>query len=385
MGQDLRRKAAIVGIGATEFSRDSGRSERRLAVEAVLAALADAGISADEIDGIVGSDYDDTNQLDLINALGLRNIASYATIPHGGGSPCGVTAHAAMMVTSGVCKYVLAYRSLNERSGQRYGSPEVQAEFPWVHGLHAPYGLIVPGEWTAMHARRRMIEFGETRQQWAEVPVTFRAHANRNPQAMQYGKPLSREDYLAAPMLAEPLCRYDYCLETDGAVAYLVTSAERARSLQTTPAYVHAAVQATGFPIWYQTNYYRDSLTTGDEAVATAARLWQASGLTPNDIDVAQIYDHFAPLVLTSLEDYGFCKKGEAAAFVSDGRIALGGELPLNTAGGLLSEGYIHGWNLILEGVRQIRGTSTAQVEDVEFSLVTSGWGAPTSALILSR
>jgi len=382
---DLQRKAAIVGIGATEFSRDSGRSERRLAVEAVLAALADAGVSADEIDGLVGSDYDDTNQLDLVNALGLRNIASYATIPHGGGSPCGVTAHAAMMVASGACQYVLAYRSLNERSGHRYGSPEVQAAFPWVHGLHAPYGLVVPGEWTAMHARRRMIEFGDTREQWAEVPVSFRAHANRNPQAMQYRKPLSREDYLAAPMLAEPLCRFDYCLETDGAVAYVVTSAERARSLQATPAFIQAAVQATGFPIWYQTNYYRDSLTTGDEAVATAARLWQTSGLTPRHIDVAQIYDHFAPLVLTSLEDYGFCGKGEAAAFVGDGRIRLGGELPLNTAGGLLSEGYIHGWNLILEGVRQIRGTSTAQVEDVEFSLVTSGWGAPTSALILSR
>lgn len=382
---DLQRKAAIVGIGATEFSRDSGRSERRLAVEAVLAALADAGVSADEVDGLVGSDYDDTNQLDIINALGLRNIASYATIPHGGGSPCGVTAHAAMMVASGVCQYVVAYRSLNERSGHRYGNPEVQATFPWVHGLHVPYGLVVPGEWTAMHARRRMIEFGDTREQWAEVPVAFRAHANRNPLAMQYRKPLSREDYLAAPMLAEPLCRFDYCLETDGAVAYVVTSAERARSLQTTPAYIHAAVQATGFPIWYQTNYYRDSLTTGDEAVATAARLWKTSGLAPRHIDVAQIYDHFAPLVLTSLEDYGFCNKGEAAAFVGDGRIRPGGELPLNTAGGLLSEGYIHGWNLILEGVRQIRGTSTAQVEDAEFSLVTSGWGAPTSALILSR
>ncbi len=123
---DLQRKAAIVGIGATEFSRDSGRSERRLAVEAVLAALADAGVSADEVDGLVGSDYDDKNQLDIINALGLRNIASYATIPHGGGSPCGVTAHAAMMVASGVCQYVVAYRSLNERSGHRYGNPEVQ-------------------------------------------------------------------------------------------------------------------------------------------------------------------------------------------------------------------------------------------------------------------
>jgi len=381
----LRRKAAIVGIGATEFSANSGRSERRLAVEAVLAALDDAGLRADDVNGIVNSDYDDTNQLDVINALGLRNIRAYATIPHGGGSPCGTVAQAAMMVASGVCSCVVAYRSLNERSGHRYGSSDAVPTFPWVYGLHAPYGLIVPGEWTAVHARRRMIEFGETREQWAAVPVTFRAHANRNPQAMQYRKPLTREEYLNAPMLAEPLCRYDYCLETDGAVAYVVTSAERARALKSVPAYIHAAVQGTAFPVWYQTNWYRENFTTGTEVVATAGHLWKESGLTPRDIDVAQIYDHFAPLVLTSLEDFGFCAKGEAGAFIGDGRIGLGGELPLNTAGGLLSEGYIHGWNLILEGVRQIRGTSTAQVEDVEFSLVTSCWGAPTSAVIFSR
>ena len=385
MSRSLRCKTAIVGIGATEFSANSGRSERRLAVEAVLAALGDAGLDPDDIDGIVNSDFDDTNQVDVINALGLRNIRSYATIPHGGGSPCGTVAHAAMMVASGVCGCVVAYRSLNERSGHRYGSAEAVPVFPWVYGLHAPYGLVVPGEWTAMHARRRMIEFGETREQWADVPVTFRAHANRNPRAMLHQKTLTREDYLQAPVLAEPLCRYDYCLETDGAVAYLVTSAERARTLAATPAFIHTAVQATGCPVWYQTNWYRGSLTTGDEVVATAERLWRESGLAPRDIDVAQIYDHFAPLVLTSLEDYGFCGKGEGARFVGDGRIAHDGELPLNTAGGLLSEGYIHGWNLILEGVRQVRGTSTAQVKDVEFSLVTSCWGAPTSALILSK
>lgn len=381
----LRRKAAIVGIGATEFSANSGRSEQRLAAEAVLAALEDAGLAPDDVDGIVNSDFDATNQIDVINAVGLRHIGSFATIPHGGGSPCGTVAQAAMMVASGASRCVVAYRSLNERSGHRYGSSEAIPAFPWVYGLHAPHGLIVPAEWTAMHARRRMIEFGETREQWAEVPVTFRAHANRNPRAMMHRKTLTRQDYLDAPILAEPLCRYDYCLETDGAVAYVVTAAERAGSLRSAPAYIHTAVQSATFPIWYQTNWYRDSLTTGSEVVALGESLWKRSGLGPGNIDVAQIYDHFAPLVLTSLEDLGFCAKGEAAAFVGDGRIGLGGELPLNTAGGLLSEGYIHGWNLILEGVRQIRGTSTAQVADVEFSLVTSCWGAPTSAVILSK
>ena len=385
MTEALRRKAAIVGIGATEFSANSGRSEQRLAAEAVLAALGDAGLNPDDVDGIVNSDFDATNQIDVINTVGLRNIGSYATIPHGGGSPCGTVAQAAMMVASGACGCVVAYRSLNERSGHRYGSSEAIPDFPWVFGLHAPYGLIVPAEWTAMHARRRMIEFGDTREQWAEIPVTFRSHANRNPRAMMHKKPLTRQDYLDAPILAEPLCRYDYCLETDGAVAYVVTSAARAGSLRSAPAYIHTAVQSATFPIWYQTNWYRKSLTTGSEVVALGESLWRKSGLGPQHIDVAQIYDHFAPLVLTSLEDLGFCSKGEAGAFVGEGRISLGGELPLNTAGGLLSEGYIHGWNLILEGVRQIRGTSTAQVSDVEFSLVTSCWGAPTSAVILSR
>jgi len=385
MSEPLRRKAAIVGIGATEFSANSSRSEQRLAAEAVLAALEDAGLGPDDVDGIVNSDFDATNQIDVINALGLRNIQGYATISHGGGSPCGTVAQAAMMVASGACRCVVAYRSLNERSGQRYGSADASQDFPWVYGLHAPYGLIVPAEWTAMHARRRMIEFGETRAQWAEVPVTFRAHANRNPRAMMHGRPLTRQDYLDAPLLAEPLCRYDYCLETDGAVAYVVTSAGRARSMRAAPAYIHTAVQAASFPIWYQTNWYRESLTTGSEVVALGTQLWRRSGLGPRHIDVAQIYDHFAPLVLSSLEDFGFCRKGEAGTFVGEGRIGLGGELPLNTAGGLLSEGYVHGWNLILEAVRQIRGTSTAQVDDVEFSLVTSCWGAPTSAVILSR
>ncbi len=381
----IRNKTAIVGIGATEFSANSGRSEPRLAIEAILAALQDAGLDTNDIDGIVNSDYESTNQVDVINALGLRNIRSFVTSPHGGGSACGAIAHAAMMIASGVCQCVIGYRSLNERSGSRYGSPDAVPTFPWIYGYHAPYGLLVPGDWVAMHARRRMIEFGETREQWANVPVTFRANANRNPQAVLHKKPLTREDYLNAPLLAEPLCRFDYCLETDGAVAYVMTSAERARTLKSVPAYIHTAAQGMGYPIWYQTNYYGDSLTSGSEMLATAKALWQDSGLAPSNIDVAQIYDHFAPLVLTSLEDLGFCKKGEAGAFVGDGRIGSGGELPLNTAGGLLSEGYIHGWNLILEGVRQIRGTSSNQVKDVEFSLVTSCHGAPTSAVILAR
>ncbi len=381
----LFRKAAIVGIGATDFSANSGRTEQRLAMEAISAALEDAGLSPDDVDGLIGSEGDATNQVDVVNAMGLKNIRSFCVVGHGGGSPCGAVAHAAMMVATGVCRYVVGYRSLNERSGRRYGTAGPVGQFPWIFGFHAPYGLVVPGEWTAMMARRRMIEFGETREQWAHIPLTFRAHANQNPRAIFYEKKLTLEDYLNAPMLADPLCRFDYCLETDGAVAVVMTSAERAKDLKQRPAYIQAVVQGMGYPGWYLTNYYEGSMTTSPETVAVANALWEMSGLTPKDIDVAQIYDHFTPWVLTALEDFGFCQKGEAAAFVADGRIRLGGALPLNTAGGLLSEGYIHGWNLILEGVRQVRGTSTAQVKDCEFSLVTSASGSPTSAMILAR
>jgi len=381
----LARKAAIVGIGATDFSSNSGRTEQRLAMEAITAALEDAGLSPDDVDGLVVSEGEATNQVDVVNAMGLKNIHSFCAIGHGGGSPCGAMAHAAMMVATGVCRYVVGYRSLNERSGRRYGTAGPIDRIPWFMGYHAPYGLVVPGEWTAMMARRRMIEFGETREQWANIPVTFRAHANQNPRAMFHSRELTLEDYMNAPILADPLCRFDYCLETDGAVAVVITSAERARDLKQRPAYIHAAVQGMGSPGWYLTNYYQGSLTTDPHTVAVASALWEMSGLTPKDIDVAQIYDHFSTWVLTALEDYGFCKKGEAAAFVADGRIRVGGDLPLNTAGGLLSEGYIHGYNLILEGVRQIRGTSTAQVNDCEFSLVASACGPPSSAMILAR
>ncbi len=393
MTDPLRCKTAIVGIGETEFSGDSGRSEQRLAVEAVSAALDDAGLTPDDIEGIVTCDFEDTNQIELVNAMGLRNIHSFTEIGHAGGVPSGAVAHAAMMVASGACKCVVGYRSMNERSGLRYGTRVEGEDNPMAAprlkrwwGLHIPHGLIVPADWTAMMARRRIIEFGETREQWANIPVTFRKHANQNPHAMQYKKKLTVEDYLNAPLLSDPLCKFDYCLETDGAVAFIVTSAERAKTLKSTPAYIHTAVQAMGTPpVFYLANYYRESMTTSHEIVETAKELWKKSGLNAAHMDVAQIYDHFTPWVLLALEGLGFCKKGEAGAFCADGQLAIGGTLPTNTAGGQMSEGYIHGWSLINEGVKQIRGSSTAQVKDCEFSLVASAAGCPTGAVILSR
>jgi acetyl-CoA acetyltransferase len=196
---------------------------------------------------------------------------------------------------------------------------------------------------------------------------------------------LTLEDYMSAPILADPLCKFDYCVETDGATAFVVTSAERAKTLKSTPAYIHTAAQGMGFPVLYIANYYRESLTRAYEIEAVAKDLWKKSGLGPKNINVAQIYDHFTPWVLTTLEDMGFCKKGEAGAFYANGQAEIDGELPINTSGGMMSEAYMHGWSQLNEGVRQIRGTSTAQVKDCEFSLVASAAGCPTGAVILSR
>jgi acetyl-CoA acetyltransferase len=215
------------------------------------------------------------------------------------------------------------------------------------------------------------------------VALACRKHANRNPVAMMRDKPMTREDYMNARMISEPLCLFDNCLETDGALAAVIVSAARAKDLPHPPAYVHAYAQ--GLPAQHHgmTNYWTED-PLGEPARVCAERLWAGSDYGPSEVDVAQIYDAFTPLILLSLEGYGFCERGEAAAFTENGNLEFdGGKLPINTSGGGLSEAYVHGFNLITEAVRQIRGTSTAQVEGAQVSFVTSGEGVPTSALLL--
>jgi acetyl-CoA acetyltransferase len=234
-----------------------------------------------------------------------------------------------------------------------------------------------------MLARRYSYEYGASREHLAEVALAVRAHANRNPAALMYDKPMTLQDYMSARFISEPLCLFDNCLETDGALAAVLVSSERAKDCPHPPALVHAFGQGLHRQHEVMVNYYCDDPLTGP-AWAAAEKLWAQSVLGPEDIDVAQIYDAFTPLILLSLEGYGFCKRGEAADFVADGNLRWGsGSLPTNTSGGGLSEAYVHGFNLITEGVRQLRGTSTSQVEGAETCLVTSGEGVPTSAIIL--
>jgi acetyl-CoA acetyltransferase len=384
----LRDKAAIVGIGQTEFSRNSGRSELRLAVEAISAALDDCGLTPSDVDGLVKLSGDSSDDTDIMNSLGMQNVRSMAHWGVGGNSPCALVKLAAMMIASGQAEVVVGWRALNERSGHRFGQSSAAGRIPGIFGYYTSIGFLSPAQWVAMSAQRHMHEYGTTREEYAAVALSGRKNANRNPRANFYERELTLDDYMNSRMIAEPICLFDCCLESDGACAWVVTSAERARGLKQTPAYIMAAAQGSTSPQHVMNSLYgtAEGVTTGLESVLCAKELFGTAGIEPKDVDVVQIYDHFIPWVVMALEDYGFCKKGEGGPFVASGAIEYGkGHLPMNTSGGHLSEAYIHGHNHILEGVRQIRGTSTSQVENVEISMVTSAQGGPTSAILLRK
>jgi acetyl-CoA acetyltransferase len=386
-----RDRCAIAGIGATDFSRHSGRSDLSLATQAALAAITDAGLRAEDVDGIIRCDSDLVWPNDLMQSLGMTRLDYFGQVGPGGVAPCGMVGQAVAAILSGMATTVLVYRSLNGRSGRRYGlSPVIS---PVVGGNNsydeyfAPYGLMTPGQIFGLLAQRHMIEFGTSEKDLGSIALTCRARANANPAAQMCNRPLTMGDYLEARMISAPLRLYDFCLETDGACAVIVTSTERAVDLAQPPALIRAVAHGSlpnpqpgiQFPV-----LMRESLTTLP-ARPTAETLYRRAGIGPADVDVAQLYDCFTITVLMQLEDYGFCAKGEGGPYASSGDIDLGGQTPINTGGGHLSEGYIHGMNHVLEGVRQIRGTSTSQVPGAEVCLVTSTPLPPGSALILRR
>ncbi len=391
----LSGRAAIVGIGATEFSKDSGRSELQLSVEAVKAALADCGLTPADVDGLVTFTMDTSSEIAVARELGMGDLRFFSRINYGGGAACGTVQQAAMAVATGIADVVVCYRGFNERSGQRFGRTAVWAnaqvntnglDNAWTY----PHGLTTPAATVAMQARRYMHEYGATSEDFGRVAVADRRHAATNPEAFFFGKPITLEEHQASRMIAEPLHLLDCCQESDGAVAIVVTSSSRAADLAQPPVSIAAAAQGSAADQFVMTSYYREN--TGVPEMGVVGReLWRQSGLGPDDIATAVLYDHFTPYVLMQLEELGFCGRGEAASFIEDGAIELGGRLPLNTHGGQLGEAYIHGMNGINEAVRQVRGTSVNQVVDhagsnaVQHALVTAGTGVPTSGLILSR
>jgi acetyl-CoA acetyltransferase len=229
-----------------------------------------------------------------------------------------------------------------------------------------------------------MHEYGATSEDFGRVAVTDRKHAATNPNAFFYGKPITLEDHQNSRFIAEPLHLLDCCQESDGGIAIVVTSPERAKDLKQTPAVIAAAAQGSGSDQYIMTSYYRPDPAGLPEMELVGRQLWDQAGLGPQNMDLAVLYDHFTPYVLMQLEELGFCGRGEAKDFIADGAIDLDGALPLNTHGGQLGEAYIHGMNGIAEGVRQIRGTSVNQVPGVRNVLVTAGTGVPTSGLVLT-
>lgn len=390
-GAALPGAASIVGIGATDFSKDSGRSELRLAAEAVSAAVADAGLAPSDVDGLVSFTMDTNIEIAVARALDIPELKYFSRIHYGGGAAAATVQQAALAVATGVADVVVAYRAFNERSGKRFGQvdsglvDQVNASgadyaFSYPHGLSTPAGSV------AMMAQRYMHQFGATSEDFGRIAVADRKHAAVNPDAFFYGKPITLEDHQASRMIADPLHLLDCCQESDGGIAIVVTSAERAKDLPGKPVSILGAAQGSARDQYTMMSYYRPDLACIPEMGLVGRQLWEQSGLGPQDMDVAVLYDHFTPYVLMQLEDLGFCGRGEAKDFVREpGALEVGGALPLNTHGGQLGEAYIHGMNGIAEGVRQIRGTSVNQVDDAQHVLVTAGTGVPTSGLVLGR
>ena len=386
----LADKASIVGIGATDFSKDSGRSELRLAAEAVQAAVADAGLEPSDVDGLVSFTMDTNTEIAVARAAGIGHLNFFSRIHYGGGAACATVQQAAMAVATGVAEVVVCYRAFNERSGMRFGqvntalvqqvnSSGTDNAFSYPHGLSTPAGFV------AMVARRYMHEFGATSEDLGRVAVVDRKHAAVNPAAFFYGKPITLADHQASRYIAEPLHLLDCCQESDGGQAIVVTTPERARDLPHKPVSIAAAASGSGPDQYIMTSYYRPELAGLPEMGIVGDQLWNQSGLRPEDMDMAVLYDHFTPYVLMQLEELCFCGRGEAKDFVREpGALEVGGRLPLNTHGGQLGEAYIHGMNGIAEGVRQLRGQSVNQVPDAEKLIVTAGTGVPTSGLVLT-
>ncbi|MEV8516936.1 hypothetical protein [Dactylosporangium sp. NPDC051484] len=361
----------VAGVGETDYSRSSKRSPDLLAAQAILASCRDAGIDPRHIDGIVGYPHQ-TSPEEIVSMFGLPGVTFSPTLHMGGASAVASLGSAAHAIRAGAASCVLVYRARNGASGARVGTRA--SHLPAQHlrtQLEHPYGLNTPAQRYAMICRRYMHEHGLTRRQLGHVALAMRAWAQLNPNALMHGKPLTMDDYLAGRMIADPYTLFDCSPETDGACAVIVTTADRVGGRDVA---ARVSAVAEGRPC------APDDLTSRPDLLAigldeAARRAWDASSLGPQDMDAAMIYDCFTFELLHQLESAGFAKEGEAGAFVEREGIGPGGALPVNTHGGLLSEGHLVGLNHVVEAVRQLRGEcGERQVADARRIAVT-GWG----------
>lgn len=369
------QSAAIAGLGATPYyfrGTSAPQTLYELIGKAALAAVADAGLKITDVDGFAF--YANGFEPGLLTEmLGIPAITFAGVVAGQGGGSAGVLDMAAMAIETGRARHVLCIGAC-QQSDRRYGLalanlvPTPDSVWQRISGLKGP------GHALALLVRRHMHLYGTRREAFAEVVMASRAYAATRPEAIRR-KPLLLDEYMAAPMMADPLCRFDFCLETDGAVAVLVTSEERARDLAQRPVHIVATAHG-GERDWgrsfFSLNMPESHFTTaGGEHCAR--RLYDRAGIGAADIDVALLYDHFSPLVIMQLEDYGFCARGEGGPLVESGAIRADGAIPVNPHGGHLSEAYVIGMTHIREAVEQLRGQAINQVAGARLALVTGG------------
>lgn len=386
----LNNRVAIVGIGQTEFSKNSGRSEMQMAFEAITKALADAGLTGAEVEGTSTYTSDNNIEDEIFRLIGGKNLKFFSRVEYSGGGAGATIMHAAMAIACGVCKVAIVYRSMNERSNYRFGDGQFTfnmnpAAFSSIQFTNwsLPYGLFSPMSMLALTAHRYMYEFGVTSEDFGRVAVAARDFASTNPAAFFYQKPLTLPEHQNSRWIARPLRLFDCCQESDGAVALVLASAEYAKDLRQKPVFIKAAAQGATDETGMFVEYYGNHAISLPEKKLVAQQLYEMSGLEPKDMHAAIFYDHCTPYVMLQLEACGFCGIGEAKDFIKDGHISRGGKLPVNPHGGLLGEAYIHGINGLAEAVRQVRGTSVNQIDRVENVIVTGGDGLPTSGVII--
>jgi acetyl-CoA acetyltransferase len=371
---------AVIGIGRTAFTRSSGRTTLAMAVDACRQALDDAGLTVADVDGMLTFQANDSaHPIDVSWALGCQELEWSNAVVGGGNLVADCIATASAVIEAGMCRAVLIYRSLNGRSGHRFGTITGPVGVAGDWQFSAPHGFLIPPQLFAMWAKRHQAVYGSTCEDLGQIAITQRAHAVKNAHAISR-EPLSMEQYLDGRWINEPFRVYDCSYEVDGAVAVLIVSAELAADSAQPPMWLVGSSNSQSGAGWIGW----DDMTSMYAATA-APRIWNRTGLTAGDIDVALMYDCFTYTVMTTFEDYGFCPKGDVGQFFAEGRATYGGDVVVNPHGGLLSEGYLHGLNHHFEAALQLRGQAgDRQVHNARLALVTAGGGPFGGANIYS-
>lgn len=375
----LKDKYCIVGVGMTKVGRVPGVASHGFNLEAIKYAIEDAGLEKKDVDGVLikapTSDFSMLYAAKVTQLLGITPKVN-CMIDAAGATNAMMVQYAMMAIDAGLCSTVVCSYGDNPLSGP-------SGTYARGRGSDAAYGMFGAPSGYALVAQRYMHEYGTTSRQLGAIAVACRKHACMNPNAQMYGRPMTIEDHQKSRFVVEPLRLFDCCLVSDGGGAVVVTSAERARNLKKPPVFIMGMGQS--HPV---TDIGQRYPITETGAKGSGEIAFQMAGITPEDVDIAQIYDCFTITLLITLEEYGFCRKGEGGAFVEEGRIEIGGELPVNTSGGLLSETGMPGMQLIIEAVRQLRGEGgPRQVKDAEIAVVSNQGGIMTthSTLVLRR